>query len=342
MGGGLAGSFLAAECLMKGFEVTLVDEPRPDSPSRIAAGLFNVVTGREANLTWKAEELLGCLQAFFKQPAFVSLNKYYHPVSIYRPYKDIAERNNWLFKSHSLECQHLVNHCPDARFPDQFHNDLGGLEIRPCGWVEVVPLLREMKKLMLKMGKFKLVEEKFDYTDLDPEKLEVEGLGKFDAVVFAEGPSVKNNPWFSWLDVRLLKGQVLDIEVQDFPADFVLLRKVLFVDRGAGRYIVGATYEKNFSDLKPTQEGIHSLTEYIRKAIKIPFEVLGARAGVRPTSPNRRPILGQHPDFQGLFILNGMGSKGVLQAPWCARLMGKILQEPDLILPKELGLDRFR
>jgi glycine/D-amino acid oxidase-like deaminating enzyme len=43
----------------------------------------------------------------------------------------------------------------------------------------------------------------------------------------------------------------------------------------------------------------------------LPAEIVDHQAGVRPASRDRRPILGQN-------ILNGLGSRGVLLAPWCA------------------------
>jgi glycine oxidase len=46
-------------------------------------------------------------------------------------------------------------------------------------------------------------------------------------------------------------------------------------------------------------------------------EVLEQASGVRPTSRDRRPILGRTAPHEAVF--NGLGSRGVLLAPWCAR-----------------------
>jgi glycine oxidase len=52
---------------------------------------------------------------------------------------------------------------------------------------------------------------------------------------------------------------------------------------------------------------------------KKPFEVVEQQVGIRPTTPDRRPIIGAHPEFSKLLIFNGLGTKGYLMAPLLAK-----------------------
>lgn len=314
------------------------------TPSRVAAGLYNIITGRVASKTWMAEAFLKALDDFFQDPQFASLRRYFFPKKIFRPYKTIAEHNEWFFRSQSPEYRNLVAHRATTQYADQVLNPWGGLEILPCGWLEVEHFVDAFKALLSEQLGMQVFRERFDYRCLAPSSMEADIGGKkmvFDEVVFAEGPALHQNPWFGQLDLRPLKGQVLEIEMEGLSRDFVLLRKVYLVPRGATRFVVGSTYEKDFQDLNPTKEGIDTLVEYIRLATPLPFKIVEARAGIRPTTPNRRPICGRHPDYPGLLVFNGLGTKGVLQAPWCARHFRDWLDGVNPNLLPDLSLERF-
>ena len=46
-----------------------------------------------------------------------------------------------------------------------------------------------------------------------------------------------------------------------------------------------------------------------------PFEILSHNSGIRPTTKDRRPLLGRHTTLKRLHLLNGLGTRGVLMAP---------------------------
>lgn len=344
VGGGLAGALLAAESVRAGHRVSLVDAENPGAATHVAAGLYNIITGRMASKTWKAEEFLAALDALFEADLLQPLKRFLHPKTIYRPYKSISERNEWFLKSAEPSYAHLVRHQGEALHPSLVHNSLGGLEILPCGWLEAGSFTTALKAQLAMTGRLEYIQEIFDYASLDPETLGLELRGEerqFEEVVFAEGTGVLQNPFFSWVDIRPLKGQVLEIEMEGLPEDFVLLRKAYLVPREKGRYVVGSTYEKKFSDLLPTKEGVESLSNMLAEATPLPFRIVEARAGARPTTPNRRPVMGRHPQYPGLAIFNGLGTKGVLQGPWCAGEFRKWLDGKTPQLPPDLSLKRF-
>jgi len=57
IGQGLAGSAMGYRLIQEGKKVILIDQPERNQSSRVAAGLFNPVTGRKMVKTWKGELL---------------------------------------------------------------------------------------------------------------------------------------------------------------------------------------------------------------------------------------------------------------------------------------------
>ena len=63
-------------------------------------------------------------------------------------------------------------------------------------------------------------------------------------------------------------------------------------------------------------------------------------AGVRPTVSDRRPLLGTHPSQKNAHIFNGLGTKGVMIAPYySAHLINHLIDGVEL--EKEVDIGRF-
>ena len=70
------------------------------------------------------------------------------------------------------------------------------------------------------------------------------------------------------------------------------------------------------------------------------MEVVDQQAAIRPNVADRRPLLGRHPEHERLFLFNGMGSKGVMLAPYFAKqLVGHIYTNGPI--EPEADLNRF-
>ena len=62
--------------------------------------------------------------------------------------------------------------------------------------------------------------------------------------------------------------------------------------------------------------------------------------GIRPTSDDRRPILGEHPTHSNVYILNGLGTKGYSLAPYFAKQLVNFIVRSTPI-EKEVNIARF-
>ena len=61
----------------------------------------------------------------------------------------------------------------------------------------------------------------------------------------------------------------------------------------------------------------------------------------RPAVRDRKPLIGTHPEFPALSIFNGMGSKGVLMAPFLAGQFADALTGKGTLWP-EVSIARYQ
>jgi glycine/D-amino acid oxidase-like deaminating enzyme len=136
-----------------------------------------------------------------------------------------------------------------------------------------------------------------------------------------------------------MKGEVLAVNLEKAP-EAIYNRGVYIVPNGELTYNVGATYGQPPFVEGVTHEGRVELEEKLKALIALPYRVVDQRWGIRPTSPDRRPILGSHPAYKNVFIFNGLGTKGVSLAPYFSYLLATHLTDGDEIM-KEVNIQRF-
>ena len=334
VGFGLAGWALAEELKRQGISFIAFD-PLKNSSSKIATGIYNPVVLKRFTAVSHAQELMALSIPFYANTAN---GKFQHPMSIYRVFAKDAEQNNWM--------EALDRLAVSPYMAKDIHIDFNNIsaphgfgEVQHTGRIDTNGLLRYASSKLARINSF--VQEQFDYDAL---KITNEGVvyKQWSArhIVFAEGVGVKYNPWFASLPIVPNKGEWLEVSCMGLQLSHMIKGSVFIVPLGNDRYRIGATYARTFESLAPTAENKAWLMNQFKKYTSLPFEVLFHGAGLRPTVPDRRPIVGRHPKFPSLSCINGLGSRGVLWAPFLASLLVKHLYASALI-PDELQIRRF-
>ena len=105
-------------------------------------------------------------------------------------------------------------------------------------------------------------------------------------------------------------------------------------------YWVGATNAWHFEHNLPTEAHKQLILNELREILNCPFEVVAHHAAIRPTVKDRRPFIGQHPQFPVLGIFNGFGTKGASLVPFfAAQFVDNLLNGKPL--EKEVDIKRF-
>jgi len=87
--------------------------------------------------------------------------------------------------------------------------------------------------------------------------------------------------------------------------------------------------------------GTDKVENQLKKIIKKKYKIKQYKFGIRPATRDRRPFVGRHPKFNNLFILNGLGSKGVSQSPHCSKELLNYI-ELNKNLDKEINIERIK
>ena len=340
IGQGLAGSAVAIRALARGYRILVLDQPQQNRSSVIAAGLFNPVTGRKMVKTWLADALFPALYDFYEGVEKLSKRKFFYPMPVYRPFVSVEEQNEWMGKSADMTYRNFVGRVSTSgNFGDGVIDPFGGIMLTQCGYLDTCGYLEAVRNILRQRGSLEV--EKFD-----PANLRIEGSNlqyrdlKPKKVIFCQGVDNCTNPWFNTLPIKSLKGEYLNIQ-SDWEKDVILNRGV-YVVPGAkpGQWRVGATY--NWHDQSPeiSEWARIELSQKLEAIFRIPYSILDQQYGFRPTTPDRKPVIGAHPDYQSLIIFNGFGTKGVSLAPYFSEVLFRWLENQGTI-GKEADVTRF-
>jgi glycine oxidase len=171
------------------------------------------------------------------------------------------------------------------------------------------------------------------------------GTIECEQVVVAAGPwSASLAPFGDGPPVRPVKGQVLELRTRgamSSPFERVLRTpRCYLVSRGDGRVVLGATVEEQGFDTAVTADGVFRLLEAAWEVLPEvgELELVGARAGLRPGTPDNAPIVGPDAELEGLIWATGHWRNGVLLAPLTGEVVSGHLTGQTLVK----GSDPFR
>lgn len=339
VGQGLAGSLLAFELIRAGKKILVYDVPGRNQSSRVAAGLFNPITGRRFVKTWKADLLFPYLTEYYKRLENELNSKFFYPMRLFRPFFSIEEKNEVISKTCHEELGPYVDRIIHAPLENHSINtELGGIFLKNTGYLDIPCFLDSIRQSILSKGEYR--EESFEYDKLE---LNDEGI-RYKAytakrIIFCDGIHAGTNPFFKWLPFRPVKGEILIIQ-PDLQFDFIFNRQIFILPCHNGLCKVGATYSWDFTDGNPTEDAKNYLEKKLKQIFKVKYIVVEHLAGIRPATRDRRPFLGLHQDFPALGIFNGLGSKGVSLAPYFARHFVEYLLTGKE-LDKEVDIKRY-
>lgn len=325
VGQGLAGTLLAYFLEKSGKSVVFVDNGYKTSASKVAAGIFNPITGRRFVKSWMIDELFP-----FAKSTYADLERQlgipiFYPNNIIRALFNHVEENQWLLRSDLPENLPYVE---EGSSYGNYHNKIvkpfSHFELKNAGRADIFSLVKAYRRIYEEKGQ--LLEEDFDYQKIEF-RGEQAGYKYIEAskIIFCEGYVACNNPYFSYLNYKPTKGEVLLVKIRNASFDKILKHKLYIVPFGDDLYWVGATNDWNEIDDVPTGKNRRYLENRLSSFLEIPFEIIEHQAAVRPTVKDRRPYLGVHPKRQNLAIFNGLGTKGASLGPYWAREMAAFL-----------------
>lgn len=336
VGQGLAGTLLAYELSKLDKNILVVNEEKEFTSSKVAAGMFNPISGKRMVIGWKTTELLEASQRTYTELEGILNKAIFHKQNIYNVFGSVKEQNDLSVRMEDAAFARYVN--MEVTVEPNVKQAFSAFEIIGSGWVNLPDLLDGYAKILKEENA--LLNEVFDYNELiyENEKWHYKNF-LADKIVFCEGYKNIENPYFNWLPFVLCKGDVLIIKC-NITDKKIVKKGIYLVSIGEGLFKVGATYEWNDLSEMPSEKGRQFLIEKLNELLDTEYEIVNQIAGIRPTTKDRRAIVGEHPEHKGMYILNGLGTKGVMQAPY---LVNELISnmENNKELENEISIKRF-
>ncbi len=332
VGAGLAGVCVATHLIQSGVQVTMVDNGKNHS-SLVAAGMINPLVFRRMTKSWRVDDFMPYLRTFYSSLEALTSTSFFHSVPVRRLHSSKQEQGYWLKKQETEDFTPYMEKVTEQDLNyDKAINEFGSARLKQTFYVDVHAFFRSMKNWLAQHCA--LLEVQFDYSRLQGTTYAGE---TYTDVIFCEGYLGKENPWFGDLPLGQTKGQTLLIASQTLPEGVSLNKKCFMLPQGNRQFKIGATHEWHNPTTHITPEGRAELLEKLSCITSEHVRVLEQKAGVRPTSVDRRPFLGTHPKHTSYHIFNGLGTKGYMTAPllskeFCDYLLKGVALNPEVTI----------
>lgn len=341
IGQGLAGTLLADRLLGRNKRIIVYDEGHRGNSTVNAAGIINPVTGRRFVKSWMFEDLIPvALEQYrsLERQLGISLIR---ERNIVRSLPDHRILNDWIVKSTWPDYQPYVVAHPDVTSFQHFLN-MDGLwcEVKGSYQIDLPLLITAMRSRLSSMrllreehfdqGQLRAVDKRWQYQDL-----------KVKNVIFCEGFRLGSNPFFkSPVFLNPSKGEHLLLSISGCSLSKMIKWKYFLVPLEKDLFWFGAKDGWHFSDSRPSGEAFELLHRHADKMVQVPYEILEHRAAIRPTIKDRRPVIGKHDSLDGIYLFNGLGTKGSSLGPYWAEQLIRYTEE-KVPLSSEVDVSRF-
>jgi glycine/D-amino acid oxidase-like deaminating enzyme len=339
VGQGICGTFLSYNLLKENKSFIVIDKNESITPSKVSAGIINPVTGRRMVKVWMAEQILSFAHVAYNEIGnFLGINTIAQR-SIIDFFPNPHQRLVFLERIDEGE-EYLHSYPEQNQFNQFFNYDLGCGEIRNCYIAHLEILLPAWRQQL--NDSEQLLEENFEFEELIIKEHSIQYKDiTAEKIIFCDGLSSFENPFFKPLPFAPNKGESLIVEIPGLPDQHIYKKGFLLSPlQKMGAFWFGSNYHWNFPHANPTKEFYEQAERHLKAWLKRPFKILEHKASLRPATLERRPFVGLHPHQKNIGILNGMGTKGCSLGPFFAhQLTHHLLYEKEII--PEADVKRF-
>mgnify|MGYP001230362403 FL=1 len=335
IGQGLAGSILSWTLQQHKQSFLIIDNHYQNAASQVGAGLINYISGKRLTLTWEAQTLIPFAKKFYTTIE-TQLN-----TSFFKPLTEIR------FLMTPEEENYAKKRLKDPKFKPYLSTITSNptspfkqVTINQSSILNIPQFLNALHHNFTKNNQ--LIQSQMNWSQLCQTNQGIEYHYKNKKIkaknlILCVGSKLTETPWFSNIHYRLAKGETITIKIpQNQSTQIYNFGKWLIPFNNHWR--LGATYEWNELNHTPTLKGKKELLDNLNKAHFLSSQItdtdiINHQAAIRCIVPDNAPIIGTHPHYKHIHVLGGLGSKGVMIAPYYAQQLVNHLLKKDPLPP---------
>jgi glycine/D-amino acid oxidase-like deaminating enzyme len=335
IGQGICGTWLSWYLQKENRSFLVIDKNEANTPSKVSAGIINPVTGRRMVRVWMDETILPFAWNAYKEIGNFLQTETISQKNLIDFFPNVHQRQVFLERIEEGE-EYLASFPEQNQFNPYFNYHLGCGEIRHCYTVHLENLLSGWRSQLKINGQ--LLEENFEIRRLSVKTDSVQWSDRDGQtitaknIIFCDGLSSYQNPYFSLLPFAPNKGEALIVEIKNLPPHHIYKKGFILSSlEGTEAFWLGSNYQWSFPHADPTKEFYQQAENHLKAWLKLPYKILDHKAALRPATLERRPFVGLHPHQKQIAILNGMGTKGCSLAPYFANeLVGQLVHDEPI------------
>lgn len=353
IGAGFAGLSLADALQQANKKVIIIEKGKPGAGASGTPGaLVNPATGRKGKKSWKAEQCYKAIRSNLEKIQETTPLPFFHQNGVLRPAQTpkMAEKMKAQFDNTEwLDgwCRWLDEDEIKSKHPGV--NCMGGglwlpvaLTVDGDAYCQAYTTWLRQQGVTIVTKCDASLKHQFYNGTIRTKNLNIE----CENIIFANGYEATLSPFWNQLKLVPVKGQVALFHSKEELSFSHSVSGLGYIARlkDAHKFVHGSTYEHSFENIKTDTEGASYLNERLKRML--PELAKGAHlvsqwAGIRISTPNRKPVVGQHYDYKNLYLFTGLGSKGLLYSQFVAHHFAKHLIS-GTSLYKEISIDRLR
>lgn len=338
VGQGLAGTLLAYDLIELGKSVIIIDTHLKASASRVAAGLINPISMKRCIPAMPTNYLTTAFNRYSDLEDKLN-SRFLFKKPLLRLFDSFETKDLWIDKYENKQMDLYIDKFCAVNTFSFLKDEFSSAIVKPAGYLDLKEFLTVSREYF-KENRM-LLEEKFNFSEFNDRSISYKNL-KADKIVFCDGFRIKENPFFDYLPIAPTKGELMQIKIPSIENfDKIISKGIYIIPNDDYIYTVGATYNRDDLTENLTKDGQQFLKDKLDEVLNVDYEIISSVAGVRPTVKDREPLIGMHKEFNNIGVFNGLGARGVLNAPHFSKEFSKGLISDSIYKFDFKTIDRF-
>lgn len=319
IGGGIAGVTIAHQLHNRNLTFDLVDDNPKYNSTKVAAGFWNPIVFKRLTMSYNADKMMPKLKEFYSDIEQKLTNKLVYNIPQLKIFSTKEERHRFIDKAIVSEVSQFLDEEPIEEIAG-IKAPFGMGKVIGTGYIDTAEYIEKSLKYFESNSSF--IERKIDYSEVEYTHEYVKYNGeKYDKVIYCEGYHAVNNPLFPELKLKPTKGELLILKIPGLSQDYAFAKSAGLIPLGNQQFIVGSTYDWEDMSEDITEAAKKKLLYNLSDFLESDYTVIDHQAGIRPSSYDRRPIIGMSKLQTIAYIMNGLGTKGVMYAPYYSDML---------------------